>query len=320
MMLIFSGGEKNIRSLKTTDIMTLRGITPPAEQFTIIVMRMRNSIFLLTLIFCNCLLFPQSSLHSDENILRFAKYLSNEGDFLRASEEYDKLFTRTANPVYNLKSAASLIRLGNYWQALNKIDLLYAEAYGKESDLFRVISHLYLEDEMNVVRIPEASEEYAGNFELLSLYDKARRSEFAEERMKDLLASSKLTDEIRTDISLKFSELKLKNVGLAALLSAIIPGSGKIYTGDYSDGITAFITTSLFAYLAVSNFQAKHNFRGYLFGAAAVGFYAGNIYGSYSAARKRNLDVLYNFSVKLDGIFRANSYFLTGKAREIYEN
>lgn len=279
---------------------------------------MRNSFFLLSLFLLNYNYFPQSQLHSAENRERFASYLIAKGDYLRASEEYDKLFSLTADPVYTLKSASSLIRLGNYRQAEEKTETLYSEVYNAEANILRIIARLYLEEEEKVYPIPEANEQYAGNIELLKLYDKARRSGFRTNETVALVSSPLLTEVARADISAKYSGINLKNPAFAALFSALIPGSGKIYTGDFSDGITALLTTSLFTYLAYTNFKAEHDIRGYIFGAAALGFYAGNVYGSYAAARSRNLEVIYNFSLEIDGIFRTNSYFLKGKALDIY--
>ena len=91
---------------------------------------------------------------------------------------------------------------------------------------------------------------------------------------------------------------KGKNPVKAAWLSTIIPGAGKIYTEDYGDGITAFLFVGVLTYLAVDNFNADHDFRGYLFSALSAYFYAGNIYGSYSSAQIFN--VKYRTSIDND--------------------
>jgi len=45
----------------------------------------------------------------------------------------------------------------------------------------------------------------------------------------------------------------------AAIFSAVIPGAGKIYANEYSDGIYAFIATLVAGYLAFDNFKAGHD-------------------------------------------------------------
>ncbi len=49
---------------------------------------------------------------------------------------------------------------------------------------------------------------------------------------------------------------------------------------EYGDGITAFLLTGLFSYLAYTNFENDHPTRAWIFTALGAGFYAGNIYGS----------------------------------------
>jgi TM2 domain-containing membrane protein YozV len=96
----------------------------------------------------------------------------------------------------------------------------------------------------------------------------------------------------------------------ASILSAIIPGSGKIYTGEISDGIVALITTGLFSFLAYDNFQADHNFRAWLFTGLAAMFYAGNIYGSYSSAQIYNVRIKFEFNLRLDSFLKSKNYFI----------
>jgi TM2 domain-containing membrane protein YozV len=101
-----------------------------------------------------------------------------------------------------------------------------------------------------------------------------------------------------------------KNPLLASLISAIIPGSGKIYTGEITDGIFALLATGLFTFLAYDNFKADHTFRGWLFSGLAAGFYAGNVYGSYASAQIFNARVSYEFNLRLDLFLRTHNYFV----------
>jgi len=86
-----------------------------------------------------------------------------------------------------------------------------------------------------------------------------------------------------------------KSEELAGILSAIIPGAGKIYTQDYGDGITAFLLTGLFGYLVYTNFGHNHATRVWIFTALGVGFYAGNIYRSVASAQIFNARINFEF-------------------------
>ena len=95
----------------------------------------------------------------------------------------------------------------------------------------------------------------------------------------------------------------------AAILSTIIPGLGKIYAEQYSDGITAAIATGVLGYLSYANFHAGHKFRAWLFTALTTGFYAGNIYGSYAAAQIYNVKINFNFVKGVQQFLTNNNYF-----------
>jgi hypothetical protein len=74
----------------------------------------------------------------------------------------------------------------------------------------------------------------------------------------------------------------------AGILSAIVPGLGRVYTGDYGDAAASLFITSIFAYLAYSNFFDGHYQRAWIFTGIAAFFQGGNIYGSVAAAKIYN--------------------------------
>ena len=73
-------------------------------------------------------------------------------------------------------------------------------------------------------------------------------------------------------------------------MSAVIPGSGRIWLGHTWDGLFSLLTVALTAWVAVEGFQegGVNSAQGWIFGALTVGFYAGNVYGSAVAARNMN--------------------------------
>jgi putative component of membrane protein insertase Oxa1/YidC/SpoIIIJ protein YidD/TM2 domain-containing membrane protein YozV len=78
---------------------------------------------------------------------------------------------------------------------------------------------------------------------------------------------------------------KQKNPYLSALMSSIIPGSGKIYTNHIFDGLYSFLVCSTFSYLTYNSFK-KHgfNYSTVIYGTLSISFYSANIYGSYKSA------------------------------------
>ena len=71
---------------------------------------------------------------------------------------------------------------------------------------------------------------------------------------------------------------------LAASLSAIIPGSGRVYSGRLiMDGIYGFLLTSLTFQIAQKSIKRNSSFSPLYVGAALIS-YGGEIYGAYRTA------------------------------------
>jgi len=100
-----------------------------------------------------------------------------------------------------------------------------------------------------------------------------------------------------------------KSSTVAGIMSAIIPGSGKIYVGEVSDGIVAFLVTGIFVFLAYDNFQANHTTRAWIFTGAGALFYGGNIYGSVAAAQVHNAKITFEFNESLNIYLMKNNYY-----------
>jgi TM2 domain-containing membrane protein YozV len=104
----------------------------------------------------------------------------------------------------------------------------------------------------------------------------------------------------------KQAALTYKSPALAMSLSIIIPGAGKIYAGDWKDGTVALLLVGSMAYESYVGFHTRgtKSVLGYAFGGLALGYYGGNIYGSYKSAvrynRRKNLEI-HNDAEKLVG-------------------
>jgi TM2 domain-containing membrane protein YozV len=84
------------------------------------------------------------------------------------------------------------------------------------------------------------------------------------------------------------NEITGKNVAVAALLSSIIPGAGRLYTGRTGDAFFSFFTVAVPGIISYLYWQddRKRAFS-IAVGITAV-FYAGDIYGSIVSAQKYN--------------------------------
>lgn len=76
--------------------------------------------------------------------------------------------------------------------------------------------------------------------------------------------------------------IKNKNVLKAGLLSAVIPGAGKMYYGNWGQGFAALFTTALITAEAYSGFKKKgvKSIHGWAYTGLFSVFYVGNIWGT----------------------------------------
>ncbi|AFH49978.1 Hypothetical protein IALB_2275 [Ignavibacterium album JCM 16511] len=264
---------------------------------------------LLVLFFSLSIAAQTNPFKSDFNRKNFADYLFCEQDYLRAAEEYsalgDSFLTDTI--LYKIAKCYSIIG-----ESANSLNYFFRIAYSSffYDNAKREIGRIYYlnADDTSLDKLID-KEENSFN-ELLKLKIALKLSKNQTDELKD-----ELLDYDDDFVTLRKFYLQRKNPDyksefLAGLLSTIVPGSGKIYTEEYGDGISAFILTGLFAYLAYDNIKNNHNFRGYLFTGIAGGFYLGNIYGSIASAQIFNAKVDFNFVKELSDFLIKRNYFV----------
>ncbi len=265
-----------------------------------------KNIFLLFLIFPSVYSQNINQLHTPQNIRLFADHLFDEQDYLRAVFEYEKLIP---DDTLQFKIALSYQLMNNYQQALeefsefNTKSLLYKDAqreYYKtillSEDYDYLQSKLKNDDEIFLQRVLYLSYLFTTN----ELPDK---NMFLEKFPSDE------KDNLNFFYNYKYDP-PYKSSLLAGLMSAIIPGSGKIYLGEIGDGITALLANSLLAFLSYDNFKHNHDFRGWLFAGLGFFFYSGNIYGSVAAAQIYNARIDYEYDSKLKDYLDSKNYFI----------
>lgn len=92
------------------------------------------------------------------------------------------------------------------------------------------------------------------------------------------------------DIIHQIDSRKIKSPALAAALSTIVPGSGKIYAGNWKDGLISLFFVGATSFQAIRGYNLYGPKSGFFisYSAIASAFYLGNIYGSFKAAKRHN--------------------------------
>lgn len=229
--------------------------------------------------------------------------------------EFREYLKKEDNDTIRFKFAESLYRIGRYNEsAENYKSLFFSSSISEEARLAFYKANFMINEFGKFRELIKhdnyKSEKYEKEINRLGLISHLFDYSFLPDTNTFFIA---FDDSNKADIR-KFYFAKKnpesKNPTTAALLSAILPGLGKIYTKNISDGITSLIATGLLTYLSLNNFQNDHQFRGWLFAGLAAFSYAGNIYGSVSSAQIYNAGIRFNFENEVKVYFEKRNYLL----------
>jgi hypothetical protein len=141
-------------------------------------------------------------------------------------------------------------------------------------------------DAWNAARCREAlaqgkisQQELLLKFQIFSL---VKAGEYDSAKSKRLPAT--FTDNYITDVE----ESGSKSAALAGIMSAVLPGSGYVYTGRWKEGISALTFNALLGWGIYSLFKNHNTGSGILLSSFAAPFYIGNIVGASNAALAEN--------------------------------
>jgi hypothetical protein len=111
------------------------------------------------------------------------------------------------------------------------------------------------------------------------------------------------------EIGQQVKEFNNKSAWVAGLMSAVVPGSGKIYAGKLGEGVTSLLGIGLLSVLTYENYKntGMYNYKTIGFGALTALFYSANIYGSvysvkvYRQEFNKSVDhaILFNLHIPL---------------------
>lgn len=297
--------------LKGNWILVFTGMTPRVR-----LSRPTPCIKVVSIIFIlfTSVLPQQIDFQSPQNIKLFADFLFCDKDYLRAIDEYEKYLEFIDNDSINFKIAMAYSAMNDQTGAFQKFSSINKTSSFYEQSKIEMLKSLYL---LNIDSSYFLYADMLINSESIYSNNAYRLKNASLLLIKtDLPEKEKFLVPFERDekiVASSFYDLKknppYKSEVFAGILSGIIPGAGKIYTQEYGDGITAFILTGLFAYLAYTNFEHDHQTRAWIFTALGAGFYAGNIYGSVASAQIFNAKVNFEFDEGIKLFLEEKNYF-----------
>ncbi|NJD21210.1 MAG: hypothetical protein FIA82_00860 [Melioribacter sp.] len=263
----------------------------------------------------NCQLATDGNILSFQNRLRFGNYLYYEKDYLRAADEFKEYLRSESNDTIVFRLANSYFQIGRYTEAANNFKGLFFGSQLSEEARLMFYESVFFQNDYKLFRVLAEEQNFGSSIYSKDIERLKYISYFLDNSRlpEENLVLKSFPDSVQSRLLNFYQQKKFpkyKSITTSVILSTLIPGAGKIYTGEVGDGITSLIATALTTYLAITNFKADHQFRGWMFSGLAAFFYAGNIYGSAASAQIYNARIQFNFDNEVRLFFEHRNYFL----------
>lgn len=275
--------------------------------------------FNFTLIIVSLFVFSASPVSSQDlydstHTLRYANYLYQSGDYSQAISEFERgIFNYNVDEKTKLRLIKAYRNSGRTEFALKRMNLLWNKPHLQSPDIAKEVFALKILNKADTMCIRDIS-----NNPLLKPDDKIFLSSTIlllndqYEEAHQMLDSKVVDQSPEFNTLLKFSEqgmnLKYKSPFFSGFLSTILPGAGKVYTGNWENGLISLIMVSSSVYQSYKGFEkyGTKSVYGWIFGAIGVGFYFGNIHGSVKAANRYNFKNKNRIRENVQGVFINN--------------
>jgi len=252
------------------------------------------SLFLIIISFTDYRAFSQSS----NELLSYADYLFQEEEYYRSISEYLQfkfLYASTDDDsAYCNIQIIKCYYLGKEYKEAIRLTDLYLSGKKIKNPL---VDNLYYYGGLSYLQLgyPSSAILYFNNLsspksKLLKgiIYLKQYEWQTAKQEFDSL---NEITDKSISTISRELSKVALQGNNLrsrspllAGVSSAIIPGAGYIYTGNYQTGFASLILNSLLIGASYELNRKGLKFTSGLFFLITLGWYIGNIFGSVTSA------------------------------------
>ncbi|MBN1798951.1 MAG: hypothetical protein JW822_10255 [Spirochaetales bacterium] len=249
----------------------------------------------------------QQSVTDAQKVYGFAEWLFEQGEYERAAGEYLRFLFLNSNK----NEAALLLKIGlcykkaeNYSKAIttfHKALALIIDDNQKEAVYYELAYcffklELYQDSLSVVLQSQSVVREKSSRLILLETADSLCLTDWDTAfLLMDAYLKQPQADyyDLATELNnftVQGQSLPYKSPVFSGILSAVIPGSGKIYAGNFMDGLFSLITVGIFGGMAAYSFyeDGAESVPGWIYTAVGGIFYLGNIYGSVTAAHLYN--------------------------------
>lgn len=227
----------------------------------------------------------------------YARYLIQSQQYTLAAEEYERLiFMQPENDTLRADLLRIYRRAGTPELGLIKWSLWQGKPRPKTPLLYAEYSKLLLRGaypQQARALVLESGVFDSVQIRRTILYANLLEQQWPDARvsLEAIPSTEKLSRRTELEKLIRRGErTKKKNPWVATALSVPVPGLGKVYAGEWKDGLISLLFVGINTWQAYRRFDQEgiDTFWGWVHGGFALGFYTGNLYGSHKAARRQN--------------------------------
>lgn len=231
-------------------------------------------------------------LYGSNATRRYVQYLMESRDYRSALTEWERLyFMQEHDDTLALKILQTYRLAGQYREGIARYHDLY-QPPSRPAPVPQAQTYLSL---LRRAEFLDSASHYMQSYDFPQPYQQNQKAGLLLLRSQYQKAQA-LSDELEIrDPALRSlidrsKAIPRKSPFLSGLLSGLIPGLGKAYTGQWKDGLFALVFVGANALGAYRGFDRRGTASayGWIFGSIGTAFYLGNIYGSVKAAQQYN--------------------------------
>lgn len=228
------------------------------------------------------------------------------------NEALTEVYKLKIKGIKSLELSAYELLLNNALKRYNEVLFLFEYTLSEDEKLYPNIYKQYLTAQYkqgnfrniialtaNVQNSTDTSLKNYFNLLAINAYLKTRDIDGLTQYESKYLKVSNYTQQL-LETKRQISGIPKKSPFIAGFSSALVPGSGYIYSGHTMTGISSLLFNSLFAFATFSSFRANNPGMGILTGLFGMAFYVANIQGSVKSAKRFNVKNYENLIKKFE--------------------
>jgi len=255
------------------------------------------------------------NIYNSDHRIRFADWLYDNQEYGNAINEYRyALFSDQCNFSCQIRLFNSYLLTKQYNPGINTFRSVYPQGLANNDTLEMIFGKMLIlnanySELNNLIR---SSVTLSGDQTyFLDISNDLFAEKWENAVQKDLNFQVNLKSDYYRPIINKIENTRYKKPYVSFLLSAVIPGSGKMYSGYWYDGIISLSIVGITAWQAYRGFTLYGTDRPYswIFATLSASFYISNLYGSIKAANMKNYNLKQGIHKDVEEIFNSHYTF-----------